>query len=190
MKSGEAFLGYTKLIEYTNVFIGKYYVALLGLGVAAGTGRFFQTGGQGEISWRVNFLMEVGVNLARLLTVLLVIGKGSIQTGIKQVVGVFRMSKQQWMVIWLNSRYNFSNNGLAILVNFIVFAIIAVLINVGLNFLFEYTSVLQWLKAHQVLKVSASKWPVLLFIKNISVIPFTLVFEILFLNWLVENKIC
>lgn len=190
MKRNDTLLGYADLIQRTDTFIRKNAFWILGLGLIAGIGRFIQEGGIGAVSSSRQIILEIVVNAARLLTVFIVIGKGSLENGIAAIVNVFGLTKAKWVNTWANIKHNFANNYLALLVNFIVFIIIAVIINLALFALLEYTAFLEWLKSYQLLSHTASKWSVLLLLKNVSIIPFTFVFEILIVSWIVEkNKI-
>jgi len=190
MSPNDALIGYTDLIQRTDTFIRKNAFWILGLGLIAGIGRFIQEGGSGAISSSTQIILDIVVNTARLLTVFIVIGKGSLQNGLNAITNIFRLTKAKWASIWENIKRNFSGNYLALLINFIIYILIAGIINISLFTLFEHTAFLEWLKSNQLLSPSASKWPVLLLLKNISIIPFTFVFEILIVIWIVgKNKI-
>lgn len=190
MNPKDALIGYIDLIQRTDTFIRKNAFWILGLGLIAGIGRFIQEGGSGAISLSTQIILDIVVNTARLLTIFIVIGKGSLKNGINAITNIFRLTKAKWASIWDNIKRNFSGNYLAVLVNFIVYILIAGIINISLFTLFEHTAFLEWLKSNQLLSPSASKWPVLLLLKNISIIPFTFVFELLIVIWIVEkNKI-
>ena len=188
MKDTHALLGYAELIHITDHFIQKNTTIILGLGLAAGIGRFFQEGGNGEVSATTHSIIETIVTAARFLTILVVIGKGHIRSGLQRLVSLFRLTKTEWQSIWANILNNFSANFLAILINFLIYAIIAAAINIGLFALFGYTPFLEWLKLHEVISPAASKWPVLLLLKNITIIPFTFVFEVLLAIWIVKRN--
>ncbi|MFD2523498.1 hypothetical protein [Emticicia soli] len=188
MNPNDALIGYTDLIQRTDTFIRKNAFWILGLGLIAGIGRFIQEGGSGAISSSTQIILDIGVNTARLLTVFIIIGKGSLQNGLSAIAKIFRLTKAKWVSIWDNIKRNFSGNYLALLVNFIIYTLIAVIINIGLFILLDHTAFLEWLKSNQLLSPFASKWPVLLLLKNISIIPFTLVFEVLIVSWIVEKN--
>lgn len=188
MQDTYALLGYSDLIQKTDTQFKRNSLLIFILGAMAGLGRFFQEGGYGAISPAMHGILEVVVNGARLLIVFLIIGQGYMQAGFRNFISIFRMTKYEWHQVWANVRYNFSNNFLAILVNFIIYIIIAVITNIALFSLFEFTTFLEWLKSTSLISPTASKWPVLLFFKNISIIPFTLIFETLFVMWIVERN--
>lgn len=188
MKETSSLLGYSDLIRSTGTFIKKNFLLILILGLTAGVGRFIQEGGNSEISSAAHGILEVVVNGARLLIIFVVAGHGYIQAGFRSFINVFRLTRTQWRAVWMKVKANFSNNFPAILVNFIIYIIIAAIINIGLFSLFKYTSLLEWLKSNSIVIPTASMWPILLFLKNISIIPYTLVFETLFVMWIVERN--
>lgn len=188
MKEIYSSLGYTHLILRTDNYFKRNFLLILILGLVAGTGRFIQEGGSGEISSSTHGILEVVVNGARLFIIFVVIGQGSIQAGFRNFINIFRFNRNRWHIVWANVKANFSNNFPAIFINFIIYIVIAIIINIALFALFEYTSFLVWLKSGSLINVTASKWPVLLFLKNISIIPYTLVFETVFVMWIVERN--
>ncbi|GAB3502160.1 hypothetical protein [Emticicia fontis] len=188
MQETYALLGYSDLIQKTDTQLKRNFLLIFILGLIAGEGRFWQEGGYGEIPSTIHGILEVVVNLARLLIVLIIIGHGSIQAGARSFSSLFRLTRNEWHEVWENVKYNFLNNFLAILVNTIIFIITAFVMNVVLFTLLEHTTFLEWLKSISLVSPTASKWPVLLFFKNISIIPFTLVFETLFVMWIVERN--
>lgn len=181
-------LGYADLIESTDRQLKKNFLLIFILGLTAGIGRFVQEGGIGEISPIAYGIMEIAVNLARLLIIVAIIGQGSLRAGFNNFMNVFRLRNADWHEVWTNVKHNFLNNFLAILVNFITFIVIAVISNIALFALLEYTTFLTWLKTAELISPAATQWPVVLFLKNISIIPFTLVFETLFVLWIVERN--
>lgn len=188
MKDSFISLGYADLIDRTDNYLKKNFLLITIFGITAGVGRYNQEVGIGELSATTHALLEIIVNLARVLIILVVIGQGHLQAGFNNVINVFRLSTADWQEVWTNVKGNFSSNFLAILVNLILFIVIAVIINITLFALFEYTAFLTWLKSAAFINHAASKWPVVLFLKNISIIPFTLVFETLFVLWIVKRN--
>lgn len=188
MKNTYALLGFSDLIQKTDTYFKRNFILILSLGAVAGLGRFLQEGGYGEITPSMHGILEVVINGARLLMIFLVIGQGYMQAGFNNLTNLFSLTKNDWSHIWATVKSNFANNFLAILTNFIICIIMAIVFNIALFALFEYTTFLDWLKSSELLSPTASKWPVLLFFKNISIIPFTLIFETLFVMWIVERN--
>jgi hypothetical protein len=83
---------------------------------------------------------------------------------------------------------NFKKYWLLILINFVCFLLIAATINYLIDLLAYETCLYLKLTEDGILSPSSSEWTILLFFKNLSVIPFTLVFEAVFLLWL-TNKL-
>src|SRR5690606_37243783 len=77
----------------------------------------------------------------------------------------------------------------AIILSLIGFSIIAWLLNYCIDVIIYKTSLISFLEDKGILNPQASEWPVLLFIKNLTVIPYTLVFEKLLLLWLAGRLI-
>ena len=80
--------------------------------------------------------------------------------------------KKQWAAVLLNTR---------------VFLLITWLINFLIDLLAYQTCLYLTLKSDGILAASASEWTILLFFKNLSVIPFTLVFDAVFLLWIADR---
>lgn len=188
MENTYALLGFSDLIQKTDTYFKRNFILILSLGVVAGLGRFFQEGGYGEITPSMHGILEVAINGARLLLIFLIIGQGYVQVGFNNLIKLISLSRNEWYHIWATVKSNFANNFLAILTNFIICIVMAIVFNIALFALFEYTTFLDWLKSTELLSPTASKWPVLLFFKNISIIPFTLIFETLFVMWIVERN--
>ncbi len=84
---------------------------------------------------------------------------------------------------------NFKENVAAIIINTAAFIMIAVLVNFLADFLVYNTAILTNLKEAGVIAINASGWALLLFFKNIFVIPFTIIFETFFFLWLINKLI-
>jgi len=66
----------------------------------------------------------------------------------------------------------------------VIFMVIGTVANIAID-LATHLFLLDWLKSNDLLAVTASQWPVILFLKNVSIIPFTLVFECLLVLFLI-----
>lgn len=170
----------------TGRFLKKHYRTVLGLGLVAAFGRVIQLGGFGPVTTWINIALEVVVESARVLLFLYVLGLASVKDGAlrvkrfvmqkaarkRHVAMAVQKLKQQWSSVALN------------VIGFLAIA-------AGLNYLIDLlayeTCLYLTLKRDGVLADAASEWTVLLFFKNLSVIPFTLAFEAVFLLWL-TNK--
>ncbi|PSR52783.1 hypothetical protein AHMF7605_04215 [Adhaeribacter arboris] len=167
-------------------FIKKHFVIIIALGLIAAFGRVIQLGGFGKIPTWLHLVLEVIIEGTRLLLFVYVLGLANLKAGllkIKQVLtqknnrhqllnAAWRKAKKQWLAIWLN---------------FICFLLIAACINYLIELLAYETCLLLSLKQGGILTNTSSEWTIMLFFKNLSVIPFTLVFEAIFLLWLTDK---
>ncbi|WP_428666701.1 hypothetical protein [Runella sp.] len=176
MEQTIAKIGFAEVTQETQRFINRNWLIVGILNLVAAIGRFVQEGGTGRISAEAFLTLEIAVELSRILLVLLVIGNGSVANGFRAVISVFRMKRADWKQVWNNVRTNVAWNKITLSINFIIFMVIGTAANISID-LFTHLFLLEWLKSHDLLVVTASQWPVILFLKNISIIPFTLVFE-------------
>ncbi|PLK46040.1 hypothetical protein [Emticicia sp. TH156] len=188
MKESTVLLGYADLIENTDKHLKKHFILFSILGLIAGLGSFVLEGGWGNINAGFHTLLEVIVNLARLLIIFAVIGRGQPLPGFNHFLAIFRLRKSAWSDTWSNFKNNVRHHFLAILVNLIIYVIVAVITNIAIFATLKYTPLLNWLKSADLISQAAGKWPVILLLKNISIIPFTLVFATLLVMWIVERN--
>jgi hypothetical protein len=177
-------LGFAELITETDSFIRHNFFTTIAPGLVAGVCRYIQEGGIGEVSVSTQASLGMVVFLARAIIVFSVAGDGNILDGVAEIFKIFSMNSSDWKNTGMNLKGNFRYNLIALFVNIFIFIMISLLINIGLSFLMEYTPFLTYLKEHHIMAPSASHWPVLLFLKNISIIPFAFVFEILLIMFL------
>jgi len=177
-------IGFAEIIQETQRFINRHWLSTGVLNLAAASGRFVQEGGTGKISVEVFSLLEITVELSRVLLVLLVIGNGSVNAGFRRIVSVFRMKRADWKQVWYQLKTNVAWNKIALSINLVIFMVIGTVANIAID-LATHLFLLNWLKSNDLLAVTASQWPVILFLKNVSIIPFTLVFECLLVLFLI-----
>ncbi|MFN8345994.1 MAG: hypothetical protein U0X91_13365 [Spirosomataceae bacterium] len=181
-------IGFAQLIQETQRFINQHWLKVIGLCLTAAFGRFVQERGMGRISVEWFSVLEILVELSRAVLVLFVVGHGSARAGFRSIAAVFRMKKADWKQRWNQLKVNVSGNKIALSVNLVIFMIIGTVANVSIDLLVQL-GLLDWLKSVGFLAASASSWPVILFLKNVSIIPFTLIFEVVLVLWLVgKNK--
>lgn len=166
-------------IDGTLYFFRKHFLIVLGLGLVAAFGRVVQLGGFGEITSSVHVILEIVIESARILLFLYVLGLANIKTGFLRMKKLFT-HKQDRKLQFCIAAQNFKNQWKTILLNFLVFALIAWILNYLIDLLAYETCLYLSLKENGILTNSSSEWTILLFFKNLSVIPFTLVFETLF----------
>ena len=162
------------------------YLVLAGLGLIAALGRVIQLGGFGEISTFLNSTLEVIIESARVILFLYVLGLANVKKGvlrIKHLITQQENRKQNWLI----ASQKVKKQWFSILLNLIAFLLIAWTLNYLIDLLAYETCLYLTLKKGGILSNSASEWTILLFFKNLSVIPFTLVFDAVFLLWITNR---
>jgi len=174
------------LLHETLRFLKRHLIIILGLGFIAAFGRVIQLGGFGKITLGANALLEVVIEFARLLIFVYVLGLASFKMGalrIKQLI----TDKNSRILYWRAGVQNIKRKWIEILLNFSVFLLITWLINYLIDLLAYQTCLYLTLRKSDILNHASSEWTIILFFKNISVIPFALAFEALFLLWVINQ---
>lgn len=184
MEQTIAKIGFAEIIQETQRFINGHWIIVGVLNLVAASGRFIQEGGTGKISIETFSLLEIAVALSRVLLVLLVIGNGSVKAGFGRFVSIFRMKRSDWKQVWMQLKTTVAWNKISLSANFILFMIIGTVVNMSID-LVTHLFLLDWLKSQGLLAAAAYQWPVILFLKNVSIIPFTLVFECVLVLFLI-----
>lgn len=175
-----------QLLVQSLTFIKNHYPLLFGLGLIAALGRVAQLGGFGDLSAGVNFLLEVIVESSRVLIFLFVLGIANIQKGfehLKRLLTGKVSLKAAWTVVVHKTKHEWVSP----LLSFIAFILIAGVINFLIDQLAYQTCLLLSLKTNGILTPVSTEWTILLFFKNILVIPFTLVFETMLILWMTQR---
>ena len=180
-----AFNFLNKLTTLNNAiyFIKKHFLVILSLGLVSAFGRVIQLGGFGEIPGWVNIILEIIVESSRILLFLFVLGLANVKKGISRIRDLFT-KKNMWRSNWSVSIEKIKKQWLSVLLNLVAFLIIASMFNYLIDQLAYQTCLYLSLKENGILVDSSSVWTILLFFKNLSVIPFTLVFETLLILWI------
>jgi len=180
-----AFNFLNKLTTLNNAiyFIKKHFLVILSLGLVSAFGRVIQLGGFGEIPGWVNIVLEIIVESSRILLFLFVLGLANVKKGISRIRDLFT-KKNMWRSNWNVSIEKIKKQWLSVLLNLVAFLIIASMFNYLIDQLAYQTCLYLSLKENGILVDSSSEWTILLFFKNLSVIPFTLVFETLLILWI------
>lgn len=180
-----AFNFLNKLTTLNNAiyFIKKHFLVILSLGLVSAFGRVIQLGGFGEIPGWVNIVLEIIVESSRILLFLFVLGLANVKKGISRTRDLFT-KKNMWRSNWNVSIEKIKKQWLSVLLNLVAFLIIASMFNYLIDQLAYQTCLYLSLKENGILVDSSSEWTILLFFKNLSVIPFTLVFETLLILWI------
>jgi hypothetical protein len=180
-------IGKLEILLTSILFLKNHWLALLSLGLIAAFGRVIQLGGFGEISATAYIALEVIIEMSRILIFVYVLGVANIKRGLHHIVRIFS-GKTNFRVNYLVALQKIKNQWVAVCLSFIGFLMIAGTINLLIDQLAYQTCLYLSLKQGGILVSASSEWTILLFFKNISVIPFTLVFETLFLLW-ITNKL-
>jgi hypothetical protein len=187
MKPVNKLLGKLELLLLSLAFLRKHYTLIILLGLIAAFGRVIQLKGFGEIPAWANVVLEIIVESSRLIMILFVLGIANVKEGALLVKRVFT-EKGKLKAAWTMGIRKLKTRAQSIVISFIGFSVIATVLNVLINQLAYQTCLFLSLKQQGILVDAASEWTILLFFKNILVIPFTLVFETLFLLW-ITNKL-
>lgn len=132
-------------------------------------------------------MLEVTIESARLLNFLYTLGLTNVKKGGLRIVQLFTKAAnrtQNWRtaIIFLKTSWK------QVLLNITVYLIVAFIINKLIEYAAYQTCLLYKLKLENIISETSSKWVLLLFFKNLSVIPLTLIFNVIFLLW-ITNKL-
>ena len=177
------FLNKLTILNNAIYFIKKHFLVILSLGLISAFGRVIQLGGFGDIPGWVNIVLESIVETSRILLFLFVLGLANVKKGILRIQDFFT-KKNMWRSTWSVSIQKIKKHWLSVLLNLVAFLIIASMFNYLIDQLAYQTCLYLSLKENGILVDSSSEWTILLFFKNLSVIPFTLVFETLLILWI------
>jgi hypothetical protein len=175
------------LLRSSFQFILHHWLFLFGLGMIAGLGRVAQLGGFGSLPQWAGPALEVVVEGSRVAIFLFVLGLANIRKGLGVFLQVFRFDANA-KAAWRRSLGSLRANGFTIGLNLVGFLLIASAVNFLIDHLAYETCLLLSMKGNGLLAMESSEWTVLLFFKNILVIPFTLVFEVLLVIWIARSQ--
>ncbi|WP_420148434.1 hypothetical protein [Spirosoma sp.] len=167
-------------------FFKSHLPVILGLGLVAAFGRAVQLNALGPISPISHTLLEIVIEGARIFLFFYTLGLTKAKNGVIRLSRLV-VSKEGRMQNWRVAIRKLRDRWPALLANMVAFLIIALLINLFINHIAYETCLLIALKARQIISAQSSEWVLILFFKNLSVIPFTLIFNALFLLWLVNR---
>ncbi len=175
------------LLNNTLYFFKKHFVAIMGLGLIAALGRVIQLGGFGEIANWMGIVLEVVVESTRILLFLYVLGLANIRNGVLRIKHLLT-HKENRKKLLTTAIQKLRKQWFSISLNIIGFLLIAGTINYLIDLLAYETCLYLTLKNDGVLADTSSEWTILLFFKNLTVIPLTLIFNTVLLLWL-SNKL-
>jgi hypothetical protein len=171
------------LVKYSIHFFGLHFLVVFGAGLVAAIGRAIQLGAMDHVSSGVNNLLEILIAAARVLTFLLVLGEGSIGKGARRIRSIFLLNGAQWRSISEAVITKLRVNWLSLVTNLLVYSAIAFMINFTIDKVAYDTDLLINLQSSHILSPQTSEWVLLLFFKNLTVIPFTIIFNGFLLLW-------
>ncbi|GAB4035906.1 hypothetical protein [Spirosoma jeollabukense] len=167
-------------------FFKNHFLIIFGLGLVAAIGRAVQLRAFGPVSPLAHTLLEIVIESARILLFFYALGLTNVRTGANRLIQLVT-NKQGRKQSWRVAIQKVKQKWFAMLINFVLFSVIAFLFNVLINHIAYETCLYITLKSRQLISDQTSEWAIILFFKNISVIPFTLIFNALFLLWLVNR---
>ena len=174
------------LLNNTLYFFKKHFVTIMGLGFIAALGRVIQLGGFGQIATWMNVIVEVVVESARILLFLYVLGLANIKNGVLRIKHMLTHKDNRKKVLTI-AIHKLKKQWFLVSLNIIGFLLIAWTINYLIDLLAYETCLYLTLKTDGLLAESSSEWTILLFFKNLTVIPLTLIFDTVLLLWLVNK---
>jgi len=171
---------------YAFQFIKVNFLPIFGLGLVAAFGRAIQLKAFGPISPLTHTSLEVVIESARILLFFYALGLTNVRTGFAKLVQ-FVKDKAGRSAGWRLAVKNLRERWLTMLINFVAFLLIAWLFNALINHIAYETCLYITLQSRQLLSEHSSEWVLILFFKNISVIPFTLIFQAILILWLTNR---
>ena len=175
------------LLNNTFYFFKTHFATIIGMGFIAALGRVIQLGGFGQITTWMNVILEIVVESARILLFLFVLGLANIRNGVLRIKHILTHKHNRKKLLTL-AIHKLKKQWLLVSLNIIGFLLIAWAINYLIDLLAYETCLYLTLKTDGILAESSSEWTILLFFKNLTVIPLTLIFDAVLLLWL-ANKL-
>jgi hypothetical protein len=167
-------------------FFKNHFLIIFGLGLVAAFGRAIQLKAFGPISPLSHTLLEIVVESARVLIFVYALGLTNVKTGVVRLIQLVT-NKQGRKQNWRLAIQKIRDKWPSLLINLVAFSVIALLFNKLIDHIAYETCLYITLQTRQIISSQSSEWAIILFFKNISVIPFTLVFNALFCLWLVNR---
>ena len=161
---------------------GRFFPMVVALGLAAGIGRGLQLGAAGELSRPANLAIEFVIEGGRCTLLLYLMGRGSLAAGWSILRRI--LTRQAWNELGPVLRSGW--RGLA--VNLAVFALLAAVANVAVFAVARNWTALAMLQHCGWVAEQAGVWVTILFLKNLSVIPWTLAFIAALGHWLDSTR--
>ncbi|RAJ94470.1 hypothetical protein LX87_04357 [Larkinella arboricola] len=175
------------ILNWSFRFWWTYFVPISFWMLLAALGRAIQMRLFGPIPSGVYYGLEILVECVRIITVLVIVGHGSPRQGARKIVRLFRFNRSQWREIGRAVRLTIRQQWAVSLINLLVFSLIAFGFNKLNGIIADQSVLLPFLKRNGLVDAAATGMPVFFFLKNLTVIPFTLVFEYGLFCWLARR---
>lgn len=169
-------------LRETLLFFHSHYLIVLGLGLVAAMGRIVQLGAFGPVSSGAHIALEVVVECARILLFVYALGLTHLRKGLSRIK-LMLTSGKAWKEHWQKASVRLRAEWGSLLASFVIYLLIAWVINLLIDYTAYQTCLYYKLKVHNIIDEKSSEWVIILFFKNLSVIPLTLIFNALFLLW-------
>ena len=163
----------------------RFLPTVLGLGLVAAIGRMVQVGAAGEIPRATHLALEVAIEGARLALLLHVLGEGSMVAGGHTVARILRQPRAAWQ----RARAALRGRSPGVVLNLLAFGAIAAVANFAIFRIAGQWTALAMLKHCGWIADQAGPWVTILFLKNVSIIPWTLVFLAGLACWLAPARV-
>jgi hypothetical protein len=145
--------------------------------LVAATGRALQVGAAGEPGGGANILLEIIVEGSRVAILLHLLGQGSITAGCAEIRRLFTKGGRQAPGPPLRDSWP------RLVFNIVAFAAIAGAANLTIFAIARYSPALEMLQRAGWIAPEAGEVVIVLFLKNLSVIPWTLSFIAALVHW-------
>lgn len=169
-------------------FFAKFAPAILGVSLMVSFGRVIQIGWGDDLSTAAYFLLEFFVEGLRVIILLFIIGRGSVSGGIQTITSIFKMPKDERDSAFTKMGKTFKLNWIVVLRGILFYGAAII----SLNYLIGWmagTSVAHTLLLDLGLPGSNENTlhtAATLFLKNLTVIPFTIIFQYLLVLYLLN----
>ena len=152
-------------------FYARYAIPIIGPGLLSSVGRAIQLGWSEYLSGMEYLLLELMVEAARVAIFLAVVGEGSFTAGVTAIKSVWNTAG--YVSIWNNLKARW----VAVIWSIAAFIIFACLVNLVINLIAHNDTVISAVRnlGFPPTKDESLRFAVLFFLKNITIIPFTLV---------------
>ena len=159
------------VLVWSVKFYAKYAASIIGLGLLSSVGRAMQLGWSEYLSGMQHLLLEIVVEAARLAIFLVVVGEGSFTAGVMRIKSVCNMTNH--VSIWNNLK----GRWVAVIWSIAAFIIFACLVNVVIDRIANNDAVFSTVRnlGFPPTKDASLRFAIIFFLKNITIIPFTLV---------------